>query len=221
MDTSVERTMWCPKRCDLLNVETKPNPYEFKFTLNGSLFYLLALISGYIAVSKPSVVFDNLPLEMPTMLFFVVAMVSSLIGRRFSQGIISDYSCPSCKGILLEYKPILENPKSLKTRKERKNLIKFLEILGESNLKSNLQCPSCTKEMYTMSVFYEDNSRMRLDPDSVGIALMLAHTALEVVTGPKRIDLDGCKDCLLLWFDNLEKDRLGGSTILSEKESLE
>ena len=72
-----------------------------------------------------------------------------------------------------------------------------------------------------MSVFYEDNSRMRLDPDSVGIALMLAHTALEVVTGPKRIDLDGCKDCLLLWFDNLEKDRLGGSTILSEKESLE
>ena len=64
MDTDVEPTMWCPKKCDLLVLNTISNPYEFKWSLKGVIFLLIALLSGYIAINEPPLIFDNLTLEM-------------------------------------------------------------------------------------------------------------------------------------------------------------
>ena len=37
----MERTMWCPKRCDLLVMETKSNPHELKWNLKVIIFCVL------------------------------------------------------------------------------------------------------------------------------------------------------------------------------------
>ena len=102
MDANVERTMWCPKRCDLLVMKTSSNPYEFKWNWRGVTFLLIALISAYIFLNEPSYVFNILPIEVPTTFFGIIAMLSLIISMRFSTGTTNEYFCPSCKGFFFE-----------------------------------------------------------------------------------------------------------------------
>ena len=74
MNSVGERTMWCPKRCDLLVRKTSSNQYEFKWNLKGGIFLLIALISVYILLNETPFIFDNLPIEIPDTFFGIIAM---------------------------------------------------------------------------------------------------------------------------------------------------
>ena len=74
VNTNLDRTMWCPKKCDLLVLNTISDPYEFKWSSKGVIFLLIALLSGYIAINEPLFIFDNLPIEIPVFYFLIIAI---------------------------------------------------------------------------------------------------------------------------------------------------
>ena len=219
MDTTVERTMWCPKRCDLLVMKTSSKPYEFKWNLKGGIFLLIALISAYILLNEPPFIFDNLPIEIPATYFGIIAMLSLIISMRFSRGTINEYVCPSCKGVLFDIDRFKHVKKGKITKKSAKKRNTILQLLNDSSELSELQCPSCSKDMNSVKVLY------KIKHDSQAGNFILEETIEDVVdsvmAGEKEMQVEGCKSCKSLWLDESNRLDISRGTIVSNEESLE
>ena len=219
MNSVGERTMWCPKRCDLLVMKTSSNPYEFKWNLKGGIFLLIALISAYIFLNEPPFIFDNLPIEIPATYFGIIAMLSLIISMRFSQGTINEYVCPSCKGVLFDIDRFKHVKKGKITKKSAKKRNTILQLLNDSSELSELQCPSCSKDMNSVKVLY------KIKHDSQAGNFILEETIEDVVdsvmAGEKEMQVEGCKSCKSLWLDESNRLDISRGTIVSNEESLE
>ena len=219
MDTTVERTMWCPKRCDLLVMKTSSNPYEFKWNLKGGIFLLIALISAYILLNEPPFIFDNLPIEIPATYFGIVTILSVIIGMRFSRGTINEYVCPSCKGVVFDIDRFKHVKKGKITKKSAKKRNTILQLLNDSSELSELQCPSCSKDMNSVKVLY------KIKHNSQAGNFILKETIEDVVdsvmAGEKEMQVEGCKSCKSLWLDESNRLDISRGTIVSNEESLE
>ena len=219
MNSVGERTMWCPKRCDLLVMKTKSNPHEFKLNLKGVIFLLIALISLYIFLNEPPFIFDNLPIEIPATYFGIIAMLSLIISMRFSQGTINEYVCPSCKGVLFDIDRFKHVKKGKITKKSAKKRNTILQLLNDSSELSELQCPSCSKDMNSVKVLY------KIKHNSQAGNFILKETIEGVVdsvmAGEKEMQVEGCKSCKSLWLDESNRLDISRGTIVSNEESLE
>ena len=219
MNSVGERTMWCPKRCDLLVMKTGSNPYEFKWNLKGGIFLLIALISAYILLNEPPFIFDNLPIEIPATYFGIIAMLSLIISMRFSQGTINEYVCPSCKGVLFDIDRFKHVKKGKITKKSAKKRNTILQLLNDSSELSELQCPSCSKDMNSVKVLY------KIKHDSQAGNFILEETIEDIVdsvmAGEKEMQVEGCKSCKSLWLDESNRLDISRGTIVSNEESLE
>ena len=211
--------MWCPKRCDLLVMKTSSNPYEFKWNLRGGLFLLIALISVYILLNEPPFIFDNLPIEISATYFGIIAMLSLIISMRFSQGTINEYVCPSCKGVLFDIDRFKHVKKGKITKKSAKKRNTILQLLNDSSELSELQCPSCSKDMNSVKVLY------KIKHNSQAENFILKETIEDVVdsvmAGEKEMQVEGCKSCKSLWLDKSNRLDISRGTIVSTEESLE
>ena len=219
MNSVGERTMWCPKRCDLLVMKTSSNPYEFKWNLKGGIFLLIALISVYILLNEPPFIFDNLPIEIPATYFGIIAMLSLIISMRFSQGTINEYVCPSCKGVLFDIDRFKHVKKGKITKKSAKKHNTILQLLNDSSELSELQCPSCSKDMNSFKVLYKIKHNSQVEN------FILKETIEDVVdsvmAGEKEMQVEGCKSCKSLWLDESNRLDISRGTIVSNEESLE
>ena len=219
MNSVGERTMWCPKRCDLLVMKTSSNPYEFKWNLKGGIFLLIALISAYIFLNEPPFIFDNLPIERPATFFGIIAMLSLIISMRFSQGTINEYVCPSCKGVLFDIDRFKHVKKGKITKKSAKKRNTILQLLNDSSELSELQCPSCSKDMNSVKVLY------KIKHDSQAGNFILEETIEDVVdsvmAGEKEMQVEGCKSCKSLWLDESNRLEISRGTIVSNGKGLE
>ena len=219
MNSVGERTMWCPKRCDLLVMKTGSNPYEFKWNLKGGIFLLIALISAYIFLNEPPFIFDNLPIEIPATFFGIITMLSLIISMRFSQGTINEYVCPSCKGVLFDIDRFKHVKKGKITKKSAKKRNTILQLLNDSSELSELQCPSCSKDMNSVKVLY------KIKHNSQAGNFILEETIEDVVdsvmAGEKEMQVEGCKSCKSLWLDESNRLDISRGTIVSNEESLE
>ena len=219
MDTTVERTMWCPKRCDLLVMKTSSNPYEFKWNLKGGIFLLIALISAYIFLNEPPFIFDNLPIEIPATFFGIITMLSLIISMRFSQGTINEYVCPSCKGVLFDIDRFKHVKKGKITKKSAKKRNTILQLLNDSSELSELQCPSCSKDMNSVKVLY------KIKHNSQAENFILKETIEGVVdsvmAGEKEMQVEGGKSCKSLWLDESNRLEISRGTIVSNEKGLE
>ena len=219
MNSVGERTMWCPKRCDLLAMKTSSNPYEFKWNLKGGIFLLIALISAYIFLNEPPFIFDNLPIEIPATFFGIIAMLSLIISMRFSQGTINEYVCPSCKGVLFDIDRFKHVKKGKITKKSAKKRNTILQLLNDSSELSELQCPSCSKDMNSVKVLY------KIKQDSQSGNFILEETIEDVVdsvmAGEKEMQVEGCKSCKSLWLDESNRLEISRGTIVSNEKGLE
>ena len=219
MNSVGERTMWCPKRCDLLVMKTKSNPHEFKLNLKGVIFLLIALISVYIFLNEPPFIFDNLPIEIPATYFGIIAMLSLIISMRFSTGTTNEYICPSCKGVLFD----IDRFKFVKAGKVTKSSAKkheaILQLLNDSSELSELQCPSCSKDMNSVKVLY------KIKHNSQAENFILKETIEDVVdsvmAGEKEMQVEGCKSCKSLWLDESNRLDISRGTIVSNEKGLE
>ena len=219
MDTNVERKMWCPKRCDLLVMKTSSNPYEFKWNLRGVTFLLIALISAYIFFNEPSYVFSILPIEVPTIFFGIMAMLSLIISMRFSTGTTNEYFCPSCKGFLFEIDRFKFIRKGKVTKSSANKHDSILEHLNNSSELSELQCPSCSKDLNSFNILY----RLEHKSSSGSLVKDLAiETAVDsVFGGVKEMQIEGCKTCKSLWLDEGNRLNISSGRVVSNEESLE
>ena len=219
MNSVGERTMWCPKRCDLLVMKTSSNPYEFKWNLRGGIFLLIALISVYILLNEPPFIFDNLPIEIPATYFGIIAMLSLIISMRFSQGTINEYVCPSCKGVLFDIDRFKHVKKGKITKKSAKKRNTILQLLNDSSELSELQCPSCSKDMNSVKVLY------KIKHNSQAGNFILKETIEGVVdsvmAGEKEMQVEGCKSCKSLWLDESNRLEISRGTIVSNGKGLE
>ena len=219
MNSVGERTMWCPKRCDLLVMKTGSNPYEFKWNLKGGIFLLIALISVYVFLNEPSYVFDILPIEVPATFFGIIAMLSLIISMRFSQGTINEYVCPSCKGVLFDIDRFKHVKKGKITKKSAKKRNTILQLLNDSSELSELQCPSCSKDMNSVKVLY------KIKHNSQAGNFILKETIEGVVdsvmAGEKEMQVEGCKSCKSLWLDESNRLEISRGTIVSNGKGLE
>ena len=219
MNSVGEITMWCPKRCDLLVMKTSSNPYEFKWNLKGGIFLLIALISVYILLNEPPFIFDNLPIEIPATYFGIIAMLSLIISMRFSQGTINESVCPSCKGVLFDIDRFKHVKKGKITKKSAKKRNTILQLLNDSSELSELQCPSCSKDMNSVKVLY------KIKHNSQAGNFILKETIEDVVdsvmAGEKEMQVEGCKSCKSLWLDKSNRLDISRGTIVSTEESLE
>jgi len=219
MATTVERTMWCPKRCDLLVMKTSSNPYEFKWNLKGGIFLLITLISAYILLNEPPFIFDNLPIGIPATYFGIIAILSLIISLRFSEGTINEYVCPSCKGVLFDIDRFKHVKKGKITKKSAKKRNIILQLLNDSSELSELQCPSCSKDMNSVKVLY------KIKHDSQAGNFILEETIEDVVdsvmAGEKEMQVEGCKSCKSLWLDESNRLDISRGTIVSNEESPE
>ena len=219
MNSVGERTMWCPKRCDLLVMKTSSNPYEFKWNLKGGIFLLIALISVYILLNEPPFIFDNLPIEIPATYFGIIAMLSLIISMRFSQGTINEYVCPSCKGVLFDIDRFKHVKKGKVTKKSAKKRNTILQLLNDSSELSELQCPSCSKDMNSVKVLY------KIKHNSQAENFILKETIEGVVdsvmAGEKEMQVEGCKSCKSLWLDESNRLEISRGTIVSNEKGLE
>ena len=219
MNSVGERTMWCPKRCDLLVMKTSSNPYEFKWNLKGGIFLLIALISVYILLNEPPFIFDNLPIEIPATYFGIIAMLSLIISMRFSQGTINEYVCPSCKGVLFDIDRFKHVKKGKITKKSAKKRNTILQLLNDSSELSELQCPSCSKDMNSVKVLY----KIKHDSQAGNFILeeIIEDVVDSVMAGEKEMQVEGCKSCKSLWLDESNRLDISRGTIVSNEESLE
>ena len=211
--------MWCPKRCDLLVMKTSSNPYEFKWNLKGGIFLLIALISVYILLNEPPFIFDNLPIEIPATYFGIIAMLSLILSMRFSQGTINEYVCPSCKGVLFDIDRFKHVKKGKITKKSAKKRNTILQLLNDSSELSELQCPSCSKDMNSVKVLY------KIKHNSQAENFILKETIEDVVdsvmAGEKEMQVEGCKSCKSLWLDESNRLDISRGTIVSNEKGLE
>ena len=211
--------MWCPKRCDLLVMKTESNPYEFKWNLKGGIFLLIALITVYIFLNEPPFIFANLPVEIPAIYFGIISILSLIISMRFSQGTINEYVCPSCKGVLFDIDRFKHIRKGKITKKSAKKHNRILQLLNDSSELSELQCPSCSKDMNSVKVLY----KIKHDSQAGNFILeeVIEDLVDSVMAGEKEMQVEGCKSCKTLWLDKTNRMYLGAATILSNKDSLE
>ena len=211
--------MWCPKRCDLLVMKTISNPYEFKWNLKGGIFLLIALISVYILLNEPPFIFDNLPIEIPATYFGIIAVLSLILSMRFSQGTINEYVCPSCKGVLFDIDRFKHVKKGKITKKSAKKRNTILQLLNDSSELSELQCPSCSKDMNSVKVLY------KIKHNSQAENFILKETIEDVVdsvmAGEKEMQVEGCKSCKSLWLDESNRLDISRGTIVSNEKGLE
>ena len=214
MNSVGERTMWCPKRCDLLVMKTSSNPYEFKWNLKGGIFLLIALISAYIFLNEPPFIFDNLPIEIPATYFGIIAMLSLIISMRFSQGTINEYVCPSCKGVLFDIDRFKHVKKGKITKKSAKKRNTILQLLNDSSELSELQCPSCSKDMNSVKVLY----KIKHDSQAGNFILeeIIEDVVDSVMAGEKEMQVEGCKSCKSLWLDESNRLDISRGTIVSK-----
>ena len=211
--------MWCPKRCDLLVMKTSSNPYEFKWNLKGGIFLLIALISVYILLNEPPFIFDNLPIEIPATYFGIIAMLSLIISMRFSQGTINEYVCPSCKGVLFDIDRFKHVKKGKITKKSAKKRNTILQLLNDSSELSELQCPSCSKDMNFVKVLY----KIKHDSQAGNFILeeVIEDLVDSVMAGEKEMQVEGCKSCKSLWLDESNRLDISRGTIVSNEKGLE
>jgi Zn-finger nucleic acid-binding protein len=200
-------------------MKTSSNPYEFKWNPKGVIFLLIALISAYIFLNEPPFIFDNLPIEIPANYFGIIAMVSLIISLRFSKGTINEYVCPSCKGVLFDIDRFKHVKKGKITKKSAKKRNTILQLLNDSSELSELQCPSCSKEMNSVKVLY------KIKHDSQAGNFILEETIEDIVdsvmAGEKEMQIEGCKSCKSLWLDESNRLDISRGTIVSNEESLE
>jgi len=219
MATTVERTMWCPKRCDLLVMKTSSNPYEFKWNLKGGIFLLITLISAYILLNEPPFIFDNLPIGIPATYFGIIAILSLIISLRFSEGTINEYVCPSCKGVLFDIDRFKHVKKGKITKKSAKKRNIILQLLNDSSELSELQCPSCSKDMNSVKVLY----KIKHNSQAENFILKETIEGLvdSVMAGEKEMQVEGCKSCKSLWLDESNRLDISRGTIVSNEKGLE
>ena len=189
----------CPAGCGPMDYKTKRN---MKIRVFDPLGYAM-MIAGIPFIAAP----DNLPFDFFTSNLIVNAGIGVgllVLGARRASLVTTDLSCNTCTGVILESKSIDQKLKGDAFGLALNKAKYVREALSASTQEGEHDCPDCEKKMSHISVPLEEEARHRsnlLVPDAV-------ETIQNLATVSRTIDLDGCKECDLLWFDKAKKEEV-------------
>ena len=185
----------CPAGCGPMEYKTTRNLKIRAFNPLGTVFYLagLILIANSIEIGSDE---TNPGVIIGALLFIPGVYLSSLV--------TTDLRCNTCAGVILESKSIDQKLKGDAFGLALNKAKYVREALSASTQEGEHDCPDCEKNMIHISVPLEGEVRHRshLVPDIVEDIQNLTATV------SRTIDLDGCKECDLLWFDKAKKEEV-------------
>ncbi len=143
--------------------------------------------------------FDAVPLPIS----YVIGFGMLMLGAYRTALVTTDLSCNTCTGVILESKSIDQRLKGDAFGLALNKAKYVREALSTSTQDSEYDCPDCGKKMSYISVPLEDGSHRpnHLVPDIV-------ETIQNLETVSRTVDLDGCKECDLLWFNKDKKEKV-------------
>ena len=182
----------CPAGCGSMEYKTNRNlkvrvfePIGYALMIGG-----LPFIVGH---------FDAVPLPIS----YVIGFGMLMLGAYRTALVTTDLSCNTCTGVILESKSIDQRLKGDAFGLALNKAKYVREALSTSTQDSEYDCPDCGKKMSYISVPLEDGSHRpnHLVPDIV-------ETIQNLETVSRTVDLDGCKECDLLWFNKDKKEKV-------------
>ena len=219
----------CPKGCGPMEYKTNRN---LKIRVADPIGYAL-MIAGipFIAV-KEAPPFDFVP---NLMVSYAIGLGLVMLGAYRASLVTTDLSCNTCTGVILESKSIEQrlsaNTEFLGLTENKAEYIRT--ALSSSTEDSEHDCPDCGEKMSSVEIPIEVDVPVSDSVVTVAIAQkaglemrqgsILVPDAIErqFSTVSKIVELDGCKECDLLWFKNTKKEQLlsGDHTIIPKSAS--
>jgi len=173
------------------------------------------MIAGipFIAV-KEAPPFDFVP---NLMVSYAIGLGLVMLGAYRASLVTTDLSCNTCTGVILESKSIDQKLKGDGFGLAL-NKAEYIRTALSSSIGGSVHdCPDCGEKMSSVEIPIEVH--VSIEPDES----ILIPDAIErqLSTVSKIVELDGCKECDLLWFKNTKKEQLlsGDHTIIPKSAS--
>ena len=178
-----------------MEYKTTRNLKSRAFNPLGTVFYLagLILIANSIEIGSDE---TNPGVIIGALLFIPGVYLSSLV--------TTDLRCNTCAGVILESKSIDQKLKGDAFGLALNKAKYVREALSASTQEGEHDCPDCGKKMSHISVPLEEEGSRRPNP----LVPDIVETIQNLATVSRTIDLDGCKECDLLWFNKAKKEEV-------------
>ena len=187
------------------------------------------IIAGipFIAV-KEAPPFDFVP---NLMVSYAIGLGLVMLGAYRASLVTTDLSCNTCTGVILESKSIDQKLKGDGFGLALNKAEYIRTALSSSTGGSVHDCPDCGEKMSSVEIPIEVDVPVDDSVVTVAIArkaglemrqgsILVPDAIEELSTVSKIVELDGCKECDLLWFENAKTELLlssGGSIIPSNR----
>ena len=187
------------------------------------------MIAGipFIAV-KEAPPFDFVP---NLMVSYAIGLGLVMLGAYRASLVTTDLSCNTCTGVILESKSIDQKLKGDGFGLALNKAEYIRTALSSSTEDSEHDCPDCGEKMSSVEIPIEVHVPVDDSALTVAIAkkaglemrqgsILVPDAIEELSTVSKIVELDGCKECDLLWFENAKTELLlssGGSIIPSNR----
>ena len=191
------------------------------------------MIAGipFIAV-KEAPPFDFVP---NLIVSYAIGFGLVMLGGYRASLVTTDLSCNTCTGVILESKSIEQrlsaNTEFLGLTENKAEYIRTA-LSSSTMLDSEHDCPDCGEKMSSVEIPIEVTVPVDDSALTVAIAkkaglemrqgsILVPDAIEELSTVSKIVELDGCKECDLLWFKNTKKEQLlsGDHTIIPKSAS--
>ena len=176
------------------------------------------IIAGipFIAV-KEAPPFDFVP---NLIVSYAIGLGLVMLGAYRASLVTTDLSCNTCTGVILESKSIEQrlsaNTEFLGLTENKAEYIRT--ALSSSTVDSEHDCPDCGEKMSSVEIPIEVDVPVDDSVLTVAIAkkaglemrqgsILVPDAIEELSTVSKIVELDGCKECDLLWFKNAKTEQ--------------
>ncbi len=201
----------CPKGCGPMEYKTNRN---LKIRVADPIGYALIIAGIPFIASTEAPLFDFVP---NLIVSYAIGLGLVMLGGYRASLVTTDLSCNTCTGVILESKSIEQrlsaNTEFLGLTENKAEYIRT--ALSSSTEDSEHDCPDCGEKMSSVEIPIEVDvpvDKRNLIPDAI---------ERQLSTVSKIVELDGCKECDLLWFKNTKKEQLlsGDHTIIPKSAS--
>ena len=206
----------CPKGCGPMEYKTNRN---LKIRVVDPIGYALIIAGIPFIASTEAPPFDFVPNLIAS---YAIGLGLVMLGAYRASMVTTDLSCNICTGVILESKSIEQRLGAGRQVGDvfglTENKAEYIRTaLSSSTEDSEHDCPDCGEKMSSVEIPIEVH--VSIEPDES----ILIPDAIErqLSTVSKIVELDGCKECDLLWFKNTKKEQLlsGDLTIIPKSAS--
>ena len=152
-------------------------------------------------------------------LFIAIFICVAIFGLGATIGIADSWNhhCQTCKGVLMDSKTVSEKFWGDGGTK----IVPLMEMRGDSI--SDLDCPGCGEKMGLIPISYTAELRKSRTNRDTTIDFLYDAVIAVNPTAEENLEIDVCNDCMMLWFDGGEAEKIEGSlsmrgSDLTEKE---